>query len=284
MSQKTIIYIAVITLLLIPFVAYSADKIVVKDSQGVTKFLVNDQGRVGIGTTTPQAQIDVGGGEITVNGSDTSAGTGSGTRRPGLSWGETGRINIGWGGAGGGNLEAYSQGHPTRAGRFYFVYGGGDFGDVRFIHYDGATWEHHVIITKDGYIGIGTEYPNHPIHLGGGAYTDGYDWYPASSREYKENIESLTTEEAINALEGLNPVKFNFKAEKNDRHLGFIAEDVPDLVATKDRKGLSPMEIVAVLTGVVKEQQRIIEELKEELKEVKRELRLKESVAQAEIE
>ena len=37
--------------------------------------------------------------------------------------------------------------------------------------------------------------------------------------------------------------------------MGFIAEDVPDLVATKDRKGLSPMDIVAVLTKVLQEQQ-----------------------------
>ena len=40
--------------------------------------------------------------------------------------------------------------------------------------------------------------------------------------------------------------------------MGFIAEDVPDLVATKDRKALSPMDIVAVLTRVVKEQQKTI--------------------------
>ena len=35
--------------------------------------------------------------------------------------------------------------------------------------------------------------------------------------------------------------------------MGFIAEEVPDRVATKDRKGLSPMNIVAVSTKVVQE-------------------------------
>jgi hypothetical protein len=43
-------------------------------------------------------------------------------------------------------------------------------------------------------------------------------------------------------------------------HVGFIAEDVPDLVATKDRKGLSPMDIVAVLTQVLKEKSQVIED------------------------
>ncbi|MCK7574508.1 MAG: hypothetical protein MZV65_00275 [Chromatiales bacterium] len=45
--------------------------------------------------------------------------------------------------------------------------------------------------------------------------------------------------------------------------MGFIAEDVPDLVATKDRKGLSPMDIVAVMTKVVQEQQGMIEKQQE---------------------
>jgi hypothetical protein len=86
-------------------------------------------------------------------------------------------------------------------------------------------------------------------------------WTNNSNREYKENIKELTSEEAINTLAGLNPVKFNYKIDKDERHVGFIAEDVPDLVAMKDRKGLSPMDIVAVLTKVVQEQQDYLKEL-----------------------
>jgi hypothetical protein len=41
--------------------------------------------------------------------------------------------------------------------------------------------------------------------------------------------------------------------------VGFIAEDVPALVATADRKGLSPMDVVAVLTKVVQEKSRELE-------------------------
>jgi hypothetical protein len=55
-------------------------------------------------------------------------------------------------------------------------------------------------------------------------------------------------------------VKYNYKADKADEHVGFIAEDVPDLVAAADRKGLSPMDITAVVTKVVQEQQRLIKE------------------------
>jgi hypothetical protein len=74
----------------------------------------------------------------------------------------------------------------------------------------------------------------------------------------------------MEALGGLEPVKFNYKADKEEKHVGFIAEDVPDLVATKDRKGLSPMDVVAVLAKVVQDQQKTIDELGREIAELKR--------------
>lgn len=82
-----------------------------------------------------------------------------------------------------------------------------------------------------------------------------------SSREIKENIESLETEEALKTLTQLQPVKFNYKTNNDDQVLGFIAEDVPDLVATQSRRTTSPMDMVAVLTKVVQEQQKTIEKL-----------------------
>jgi len=64
-------------------------------------------------------------------------------------------------------------------------------------------------------------------------------------------------------------VTYRYKLNDEDPHVGFIAEEVPDLVATKDRKGLSAMEIVAVLTGVVKEQQKMIDNQQKEIEELK---------------
>ncbi len=129
---------------------------------------------------------------------------------------------------------------------------------------DGARVE-RLIISSGGYVAIGGDTgsgiptPTYPLQLANGAHvTAGGTWTNASSRAYKENIKTLTTEEANQALDGLNPVKYNYKIDKEDKHVGFIAEDVPDLVATKDRKGLSPMDIVAVLTKVVQEQKNTI--------------------------
>lgn len=50
--------------------------------------------------------------------------------------------------------------------------------------------------------------------------------------------------------------------------MGFIAEDVPELVATRDRKSLSPMDLVAVLTRVVQDQHQKMNELSQQVAEL----------------
>jgi len=104
----------------------------------------------------------------------------------------------------------------------------------------------------------------------GASCTVGGVWTNASSISLKENIQDLSTQEAVETLNNLNPVKYNYKADKEERHVGFIAEDVPDMVASKDRKGMSPMDVTAVLTQVVKEQQKMIQEQKEIVRELQK--------------
>jgi hypothetical protein len=112
-----------------------------------------------------------------------------------------------------------------------------------------------------------------PISTGTTALlTSGGVWQDASSRERKENIQELTTADALGALAALNPVTFNYKVDAQEKHVGFIAEDVPELVASKDRKSLSALDIVAVLTKVVQEQKQTIEEQKSEFAEIKQQL------------
>ena len=117
-----------------------------------------------------------------------------------------------------------------------------------------------MLIDNNGNVGIGTTAPTNPLQMASGALvTVGGVWTNASSRTLKQDIRKLTAGEARVALDQLAPVRFASKADPTERHVGFIAEEVPDLVATKDRKTLSPMDIVAVLTRVVQEQQKTIE-------------------------
>lgn len=46
------------------------------------------------------------------------------------------------------------------------------------------------------------------------------------------------------------------------------AENAPELVATKGRKGMSPMDVVAVLTKVVQEQQSTIIQMSKKVAEL----------------
>ena len=199
------------------------------------QFLIRASGGVGIGTTDPQQQLHVAGGYILVDGL--------------------------------GNEQAYIGGDGAGAD---VQVGSFNSAVTNFAIWNAATSTRMNLFANDifafGNVGIGTTKPNHPLEMASGAHvTAGGVWTDASSRDYKENISSLTQEEAISTLEQLNPVKFNYRVEKDEEYIGFIAEDVPDLVATSDRKSLSPMDIVAVLTKVVQQQQKKIAELEARL-------------------
>lgn len=117
--------------------------------------------------------------------------------------------------------------------------------------------------TSIGKVGVGTWDPTATLHVEGDAYIK-TALEIGSSRELKENINELALNEAVDALKKLKPVKFHYK-KKPDENLGFISEDVPDLVATKSRKSLNTMDIVAVLTRVVQEQQEVIRKQQEDI-------------------
>jgi len=129
---------------------------------------------------------------------------------------------------------------------------------------EGVAYKNFVLAPFGGNVGIGTSSPSYPLQMGSGAYvSSGGAWTNASSREYKTDVKQLSAEKAMAALSQLKPVEFAYKADTEERHVGFIAEDAPDIVASKDRKGMSPMDVVAVLTKVVQEQQKFIREQKE---------------------
>ncbi|MEO1078542.1 MAG: tail fiber domain-containing protein [Pseudomonadota bacterium] len=115
-------------------------------------------------------------------------------------------------------------------------------------------------------VGVGV-LPTTTFHVGGDALIEG-NLEISSSRELKSDIEGIGGSEAIAALRELTPVSFRYKSSPEATSLGFIAEDVPDLVATAERKTLRTMDIVAVLTRALQEQQQQIDELTGQLLEL----------------
>jgi hypothetical protein len=148
---------------------------------------------------------------------------------------------------------------------------------VRDVNHEGnpfiirtAAPNNSLVVDTTGRIGLGVAAPLFQIHHSSGARLDAGNWVNASSRDVKQDIHPLDSDAALDALKALQPVTFAYKANPGETNVGFIAEDVPDLVATADRKGLSAMDVVAVLTKVIQGQQRTIEDLQTRLEHLER--------------
>lgn len=195
-------------------------------NNGTTNMFLRSNGNLGIGTDAPNVKLEAWG----------SARFGDRSTTPGIS---------------GGLVDIHN---PSGTGESLLVTSG-SFGTEKVFVVEGG-----------GDVGIGKDNPSHLLDVGNsGAYCDGGAWVNGSSREYKENISEITEEQALDVLTDLEPTSFTYKTDEDEVYLGFIAEDVPDLVATKDRKGLVAMDIVAVLTKVVQTQQEQIDDLQQAL-------------------
>ncbi len=130
----------------------------------------------------------------------------------------------------------------------------------------GAGSVDRVTIDRDGNVGIGEARPAYPLQMASGAHvTAGGVWTNASSRAFKRDIDPLAAGAALAALAALEPVSFRYAGTDPETYLGFIAEDVPELVASAGRQGLSSMDIVAVLTRALQSQQERIDSLEQRL-------------------
>ncbi len=194
-------------------------------NNSVTNMFLKDDGNLGIGTEAPNEKLEV------------------------------------WGKARFGNRSTT----PTIAGGIVDIHNSSGTGSSLLVTSYGFGTETMFVVEGGGDVGIGIDNPSYLLHLAGGAHSDGGAWIAGSSRSFKENITDLTSEEALDTLTNLQPTSFNYKTNSEETYLGFIAEDVPDLVATNDRKGLVAMDIVAVLTKVVQTQQEQIRVLEESI-------------------
>ncbi|HEX8255188.1 MAG TPA: tail fiber domain-containing protein [Thermoanaerobaculia bacterium] len=170
-----------------------------------------------------------------------------------------------------GDSAALAQNATNRVVRIY-----PSIGEIGSLSTDGSP-RTLSLNASGGNVGVGTSFPSFPFVVGsnttngnGAHVTTGGVWTNGSSRAFKENIEELTSEEAMAAVAALKPVRYNYIREKGEEYVGFIAEDVPELVAqtSEDRKYLSPMDIVATLTKVVQDQQKTVEEQRKTIEEL----------------
>lgn len=136
------------------------------------------------------------------------------------------------------------------------------------------------IVKNNGYIGINRAVPSISTYAmqvgtlgstsGNGAYLDsGGHWMSTCSRKAKQNIQPLTSQAAQETLDKLNPVTFNYNVSPQT-NAGFIAEDVPEIVALKGRQALNAMDIIAILTKAAQDQEAEIKNQTEEINEIQK--------------
>ena len=127
-----------------------------------------------------------------------------------------------------------------------------------------------MLINASGQVSFGNPPPVVPptdaMATGTGAHlTLAGVWTDSSSRAVKQDIEPITSEQARETVRALQPMTYRYKVQPEEPYAGFIAEDVPELVATSDRKSLAPMDFVAVLTKVVQDQDTQLDQQRQEL-------------------
>ncbi|NEP18941.1 MAG: hypothetical protein F6J97_18915 [Leptolyngbya sp. SIO4C1] len=75
-----------------------------------------------------------------------------------------------------------------------------------------------------------------------------------SSAALKHNITDFTSQEAFELLKAMSPVKYSFSSDESQKpHIGFISENMPDLVTSVDKRAIHSLEVIAILTQIVKE-------------------------------
>lgn len=227
----------------------------IKPGAPTNSLYVDTDGDIGLGTQTPDADLHVVGSGLLIETSDSGTGMGTYFGVPSAL-----DVNVGTHGV----LAVDTSDVNTTASIAFAAAGTGKWllssrnsfdGSADDIGFFGSAGTEIFGIRQDGSL----------TSSSGASLTSGGTWTNASSRELKESIVSIASSAAIEALANLNPVTFEYISEPGETYAGFIAEDVPEIVATNDRKGLSPMDIVAVLTKVVQEQQATISNLNKRL-------------------
>lgn len=250
----------------------SAEGFSVKDNGGNNLFRVTGDGRVGVGTTSPGAGLELknaGGYGSAISLNNTGGG---------LEW----------------RISSWTDGM------------------LRFVKIPGSTFTAMTMEPINGWVGIGTDpsmnlHVEHSQFTDGGfllentfnsaawqlytsqstndlrlffngdsrgAFDDVTGNYtPVSDERLKKNIEPV--ESVLDKINSLQPRKYNMKEELNtaEKHYGFIAQELekifPELVSVTpddgdgitDLRMVSYTELIPILVKAVQEQQKQIEEL-----------------------
>jgi len=238
------------------------------------KMRIDYNGNVGIGTTGPGYKLHVAGSTYLSNFPTVSSG---GTSLSGWGIG-----NGTWPPQVGAQNPYVFNYHTGLAFSAHSAYGG-----IRFYNqaYPNVTQSTLVMNIINGNVGIGTTSPSYTLHVNGSvAGTSAYN--NLSDKRFKKNVQPIS--KALSSVMALQGVTFNWDKTANPSlnldeksHFGFIAQEVepvlPQVVTTANdslkSKSIAYAELVPVLTEAIKEQQGQIDNLKQEISQLKEQSR-----------
>ena len=225
------------------------------DFDSGTFFVDESENRVGIGTISPSATLDLGTGNKQIKVTQANITEvyieGEGVRLKNIL-------------ASGGWARSIVK-YQDSLGVDYFGLGGFGGGQSLDYVYLGPAWNNNYQVWEStGDVGIGTTSPSYKLHVNGsvagvGAYNN------LSDVNWKKNIQDITY--GLDKILKLKPITFNWLNEDyGDRiNIGFIAQEVeeiiPNMVTTSEdgTKSLAITDLIPVLTKAIQEQQAIIE-------------------------
>ena len=231
------------------------------DFDSGTFFVDESENRVGIGTISPSATLDLGTGNKQIKVTQANITEvyieGEGVRLKNIL-------------ASGGWARSIVK-YQDSLGVDYFGLGGFGGGQSLDYVYLGPAWNNNYQVWEStGDVGIGTTSPSYKLHVNGsvagvGAYNN------LSDVNWKKNIQDITY--GLDKILKLKPITFNWLNEDyGDRiNIGFIAQEVeeiiPNMVTTAEdgTKSLAITDLIPVLTKAIQEQQAIIESIQTEL-------------------
>jgi hypothetical protein len=190
------LYFVMFLCLLGPVLGLAADRLIVKNGSGTTTFTVEDSGATRIASS------------LVTNG---AAGVGTAPFVLGQDVGKRGIV-----------ITDKAASNPKRIYVGWNVGSSHDYAEI-FALQEGVAYQNFILNPNGGYVGIGTASPSFPLQMGSGAYvSSGGVWTNASSREYKQDIKSLTRGEAVETLTALQPVQFRYKTDRKKNMWGLL--------------------------------------------------------------